>query len=70
MRKEAAPRTLEDGTVEPAHVVEQVCAHCGYDLDEAELAADTCSDCGEPLNLKQSVSIQVTTLPSIFGDSM
>ncbi len=23
-----------------------VCAACGYDLDEAELAADTCSDCG------------------------
>jgi len=70
MRKEADPRTLENGAVEPAHVVEQVCAHCGYDLDEAELAADKCSDCGEPLNLKQSVSIQVTTLPSIFGDSM
>jgi hypothetical protein len=64
------PRTLESGAIEPAHTVEQVCAHCGYDVDEAELAADTCSDCGEPLNLKQSVAIQVTTLPSLFGDTM
>jgi predicted amidophosphoribosyltransferase len=29
-----------------------VCASCGYDLDEAELEADTCSDCGAPLKLK------------------
>ena len=64
------PRALESGAIEPAHTVEQVCAHCGYDVDEAELAADTCSDCGEPLNLKQSVAIQVTTLPSLFGDTM
>jgi len=63
------PRTHDSGAVEPAHTIEQVCANCGYDLDEAELAADTCADCGEALNLKQSVSIQVTTLP-LFGDSM
>ena len=43
MRIENQPRTLEDGRVEPAHVVEQVCSNCGYDVDEAELAADTCS---------------------------
>jgi len=50
--------------------VESVCLHCGYDLDEAELAADTCSDCGKPLELKQSVAIQVTTLPPMFGGVM
>jgi predicted RNA-binding Zn-ribbon protein involved in translation (DUF1610 family) len=64
------PRDLGNGAVEPAHIVEHTCASCGYDVDGAELAADTCSDCGEPLNLKQSVSIQVTTLPSIFGGTM
>jgi predicted RNA-binding Zn-ribbon protein involved in translation (DUF1610 family) len=69
MRTENEPKTLENGAIEPAHTVEQVCANCGYDLDEAELAADTCSDCGEALNLKQSVAIQVTTLP-LFGESM
>lgn len=69
MRTENEPKALENGAIEPAHTVEQVCASCGYDLDEAELAADTCSDCGEALNLKQSVAIQVTTLP-LFGESM
>ena len=24
-----------DGSTEPTHTVEVVCAHCGYDLDEA-----------------------------------
>ena len=41
----------------------KVCANCGYDLDEAELAADTCSDCGAPLNLKVSVKIWATSVP-------
>lgn len=59
-----------NGVTEPAHTVEVVCANCGYDLDEAELEADTCSDCGQALNLKESVSIQVTTLPPVFGETM
>ena len=70
MKLQSPPKTLPDGGIEPAHTVEQVCASCGYDLDEAELAADTCSDCGASLNLKQSVAIQVTTLPPIFGSAM
>jgi uncharacterized paraquat-inducible protein A len=69
MRNTVDARELSNGT-EPTHTVEVVCAHCGYDLDEAELEADTCSDCGQPLNLKESVSIQVTTLPSVFGDTL
>lgn len=70
MKLQNPPKTLPDGAVEPAHTVEQVCAACGYDLDAEELAADTCSDCGAALNLKQNVAIQVTTLPSIFGGTM
>jgi hypothetical protein len=31
------PKTLPDGSIEPAHTIEQVCVSCGYDLDEAEL---------------------------------
>lgn len=61
------PKTLPDGTIEPAHEITAVCAHCGYDLDATELEADKCTDCGQPLNLKQSVAIQVTTLPPILG---
>ena len=70
MRATYEPKTLDSGVVEPAHTVEVVCQNCGFDLDESELSADTCSDCGEVLNLKQSVSIQATTLPPLFGESM
>lgn len=64
---------LKMRTVIEAHLVEDtkvcrseevhVCAACGYDLDEAELQADTCSDCGAPLQLKKSVSIWATSVP-------
>ena len=70
MKSQSPPKPLPDGSIEPAHTVEQVCASCGYDLDEAELSADTCSDCGVPLNLKQNVAIQVTTLPPILGSAL
>ncbi len=52
-----------DGVKHPQTEITQVCAACGYDLDEHELAADTCSDCGAPLRLKQSVSIWATSVP-------
>jgi uncharacterized paraquat-inducible protein A len=64
------PTTLPNGVIEPAHEIEIVCAHCGYDLDEAELDADTCSDCSTPLNLKKSTAIQVTTIPAASGSAM
>jgi len=63
------PRALDSGVVDPAHVVEIVCGACGFDLDETELEADTCSNCGATLNLKQNIAIQVTTLPPTFGAS-
>jgi len=58
------------GTIIPEHDIEVVCSNCGYDVDETELDADTCSDCGQPLNLRQNVAIRVTTLPPILGDTM
>lgn len=69
MRKTVQARDI-NGSTEPTHTLEVVCANCGYDLDEAELEADTCSDCGQALNLKENVSIQVTTLPPVFGETM
>ena len=59
----------KDGVVEPTHEIEILCKHCGYDIDETELEADTCSDCGKPLELKQSVAITVTSIP-LFGETM
>jgi len=63
MKKVVEPRQLESGNIEPAYEIHTVCFACGYDIDESELAADTCSDCGAPLNLRQSVAIKVTTVP-------
>jgi uncharacterized paraquat-inducible protein A len=70
MRTTLPSRILPDGSIEPAHSVEAVCDQCGYDLDEAELEADTCSDCLAPLNLRRSVAIQVTTVPAAAGSTM
>ena len=70
MKQVIEAQLLDNGQIQPRHEIEVVCNACGYDLDEAELEADTCSDCGQPLNLKESVSIQVTTLPPVFGDTL
>jgi rRNA maturation endonuclease Nob1 len=63
MRAKYVAALNEQGNVEPEHEIEVVCANCGYDLDAAELEADTCSDCGNSLELKRSVAITVTTVP-------
>ena len=63
-------QTLPDGSIEPAHQIEIVCGQCGYDLDKEEISADTCADCGNELNLRQSIAIQVTTIPAASGAAM
>ena len=68
MNKNIAAEQLADGTVVSSHNIEIVCAACGYDLDEAELDADKCSDCGQDLGLKQSVSVQATSIPA-YGEA-
>lgn len=54
-------------TIDPKHEVELVCAACGYDLDESEISADTCSDCGAALNLRQNTKIYATSIPAASG---
>jgi rRNA maturation endonuclease Nob1 len=70
MKTTIEARTLEGGQIEPTHELEIVCAACGYDLNEAELEADTCADCGAPLNLKQHISIHATSVPAAGGGVM
>lgn len=70
MKVKYEPREIEGGVIEPEHYIERVCVHCGYDLTEDEVAADTCADCGETLHLRQNVAIVVTTLPPVFGETM
>jgi len=59
-----------DGVVEPKFEEQVVCRNCGYDLDESEIAADTCADCGATLNLAKHVKIYATTLPGSKGDTL
>ena len=50
--------------VDCATEIKQVCAACGYDLRAEEIQADTCADCGAPLNLKTSVADHATSVPA------
>jgi|TARA_R110000765_G_scaffold232551_1_gene335891 transcription initiation factor IIE alpha subunit len=62
-------KTLDD-KIDPKHEIEVVCGHCGYDLDESELLADTCSDCGEALKLRQNTRIYATSVPAASGSTL
>jgi len=57
-----------NGVVDTNHEIEIVCADCGYDLDESEFAADTCSNCGAALSLRQNTTIYATSVPAAAGD--
>jgi predicted RNA-binding Zn-ribbon protein involved in translation (DUF1610 family) len=62
-------KTLGDA-IDPKHEIEVLCGNCGYDVDEAELTADTCSDCGEALNLRQNTTIYATSIPAASGSTL
>ena len=57
---------IEATDTDPKHEVELLCGACSYDLDEAEIASDTCANCGTKLNLKQNMTIHATSIP-LFG---
>ena len=65
---EKQAQDLDTGTTEVAHKIEIYCGNCGRDVDESELAAQKCNDCGNDLseNVEQSVAIAVTSIP-LFG---
>jgi Zn finger protein HypA/HybF involved in hydrogenase expression len=55
---------LEDGTKVCRHTVEVLCPNCSRDVDEAELAAQKCNDCGADLSdPKQHIAVAVTSVP-------
>jgi predicted RNA-binding Zn-ribbon protein involved in translation (DUF1610 family) len=56
--------------IDPKHEIEVLCGNCGYDVNEAELTADTCSDCGETLNLRQNTKIYATSIPAAGGSTL
>jgi predicted Zn-ribbon and HTH transcriptional regulator len=59
-----------EGVIQSKYEEQIVCRNCGYDLDESEIAADTCADCGATLSLAKHVKIYATTLPGSKGDTL
>jgi Zn finger protein HypA/HybF involved in hydrogenase expression len=48
-----------------AHKVEILCPSCERDVDETELTAQKCGDCGHDLSQpKQSVEVHATSVPT------
>jgi predicted RNA-binding Zn-ribbon protein involved in translation (DUF1610 family) len=55
---------VNEELVESKHVVEILCPNCNRDVDEDELSAQKCNDCGYELSTpKQGVSIFATSQP-------
>jgi hypothetical protein len=59
--KELAPEVMDVATK-----IEIYCPECGRDVDEAELTAKKCNDCGADLSTpEQHVAVAVTSVPVI-----
>jgi Zn finger protein HypA/HybF involved in hydrogenase expression len=59
---------LSDGEFKPRHTIEIYCPNCSRDVDEDELAAKKCNDCGDSLeDPEQHVAIVVANMS--FGGS-
>lgn len=65
---EKQAQDLAEGVTEVAHKIEIFCGNCGRDVDEQELTAQKCGDCGADLTqtVEQNVAIAVTSIP-LFG---
>lgn len=65
MIKEIPDAKLEDGSILCRHTIEVYCPGCGRDVDEGELEAKKCNDCGLDLSTpEQHVAIVVANLSS------
>ena len=61
---ESQAKELAPDVIECASKVENLCPSCNRDVDEAELTAKKCNDCGADLSdPKQNIGIAVTSLP-------
>jgi Zn finger protein HypA/HybF involved in hydrogenase expression len=59
--QELAPEVMDVATK-----IEIYCPSCSRDVDEAELAAKKCNDCGADLTTpQQSVAVAVTSVPVV-----
>ena len=61
---EKQAETLTETNTDCAHKIEIVCPVCARDVDQAELEAKKCNDCGADLSEpKQSITIAATSVP-------
>ncbi len=67
MKTKVTAHEKSDGTIEPSHEIEIVCAHCKDPVSEEEKKTKTCTNCGEPWEVSQSVTLSVTTMPALGG---
>jgi hypothetical protein len=65
MIKEIADKKLDDGSILCRHTIEIYCPACGRDVDDSELAAKKCNDCGVDLSTPEMhVAVMVANLSS------
>lgn len=63
---EQQAKELSSDVTEVATKIEILCPNCGRDVDEAELTAKRCNDCGADLSTpEQNIAVAVTSVPVI-----
>jgi uncharacterized CHY-type Zn-finger protein len=58
-----------DGVKQPQHEIEILCANCEDPVSQEEEASGTCTNCNQPWNTKQNLSIWVTSVPAAGAKS-
>ena len=63
---EQQAKELSSDVTEVATKIEILCPNCSRDVDEAELTAKRCNDCGAVLSTpEQNIAVAVTSVPVI-----
>jgi uncharacterized protein (DUF983 family) len=63
---EQQAKELSSDITEVATKIEILCPNCSRDVDEAELTAKRCNDCGADLSTpEQNIAVAVTSVPVI-----
>ena len=63
---EQQAKELSSDVTEVATKIEILCPNCSRDVDEAELTAMRCNDCGADLSTpEQNIAVAVTSVPVI-----
>ena len=58
-----------DGVKHPQYEVEVLCANCEDPVSAEEKSSGTCTNCNQPWDAKQNLSIWVTSVPAAGAKS-